>query len=157
MSIKESSTFNFLLRLNFHFFTLIFEIFACNCISGPKIIAFLRTKFIYLLWNQFPKTFIIQLMIVWLFQIKFFSWKWRWNHAFVFSMFKIYDIVRFYFAFLLKVFISVVEYKLPITFTFVFIDNRNSFVNRFFDWRSFLDVTFLNATFFRLNNFVRLI
>ena len=157
MSINESSTFNFLLRFNFNFLTLILKIFACNCISGPKIITFLRAKFVYLLWNQFPKTFIIQLMIIWLFQIKLFSWKWRWNHAFIFSMLKIYDIVRFYFAFLLKVFISVVENKLPITFTFVFINNRDSFVNWFFYWRSFIDVTFLNATFLRLNNFVRLV
>lgn len=157
MTINESSSLYFLFWFYFDLLTLIFEILSCNCVSGPKIVAFLRAKFIDLLGNQLPKTFIINLMIVWLFQIKLFSWKWRGNHAFIFSMLKIYDIVGFYFAFLLKVLISVVKYKLPVTFTFIFINDRDSLINRLLDWRSFIDVTLFNTSLFRLSNFVRLI
>ena len=72
-------------------------------------------------------------------------------------MLKIYDIVGFYFTFLLKIFISVVEYKLPVTFTFIFINNRDSLVDGLLNGRSLIDVTLLNASFFRLSNFIRLV
>jgi len=72
-------------------------------------------------------------------------------------MFKIYDVVGFYFTFLLKIFISVVEYKLPVTLTFIFINNRDSLVDGLLNGRSLIDVTLLNASFFRLSNFIGLV
>ena len=157
MTINKSSSLNFLFRFNFDLLTLILKILSCNCVSRPEIVTFLRTKFVYLLRNQFPKTFIINLVIIWFFQIKLSSWKWWRNHAFIFSMFKIYDVVGFYFTFLLKIFISVVEYKLPVTLTFIFINNRDSLVDGLLNGRSLIDVTLLNASFFRLSNFIGLV
>lgn len=108
MSIDETSPFHFLFGLNLDSIFLILQKLSCDCISCPKVIAFFRTKLIDLLRNQFPKTLIVKLMLVGLLEIKIGSWKWGGNQTFVLCVFKVNDIMRFYFTFLLKIIISVV-------------------------------------------------
>ena len=154
MTIYKPSSFDGLFGPYLNSVVIILEEFSGDGISGPENIALFTSEFIDLLGNKLPKAFKVQFSFVRLFQVKFVFWEWRRNHAFVFCVFEIDDIMGLNFAFELKILQIAVQYEFPIAFALVLVDYRYSFIYWLFNQWPLIDVLFLNAVFLGLNNLI---
>lgn len=154
MAIDEPSAFNRLFGLDLNPLPIVLKIISSDGIPGPEVITLFRSKLINLLGYQLPETFKIHLFLIRLLQIKVLGRQCSWYHTLLLGMFKVNNIMGLYLALLLKVLISCMQNKFPVTFWLVFVDDWNTFSSGFLDWGAFLHVALFNAAFLRLDHVV---
>ena len=123
-SLAFETSSNYLhLRDDPDFEIVVGEVLAGDHISSKEIIAFFRSSLVDFLRDEFPERLETRLFINGFLEVVLISFERRGDASFVFGVFEVDNIMRFYFVLLIEFFTSAMLNKFPKAFPFVLIDD----------------------------------